>query len=286
MSLVAGATIAAFPRSRSSTRRRLAERAGDLGAARARRRGRLAARRGARARRRAGAGAASAPAPPGRGRRRCHRAAVDVLLLEQLWLPEILQASGWRGGGNVERRDQPVQVIPAFAVPVLAARTRNRVAAAGSSSHWRGSQGVPVEVALLWMVCSASAGRRARLIPGARGRSFAEVASMTRWRWASLVAACGPALVGAAHDASGGWTVAGRAAGDGGAASRPRSARSGTFVAAFVCLFLRRHRPPRRRRRGPDRRRHRHTRRFHAPDPVAAGRRSSASNKRDLTPCG
>ncbi len=135
------------------------------------------------------------------------------------WLPEILQSTGISEGraGTLNGVTNLVQVIPAFAVPVLAARTRNRIGllAAIVAATLAGIAGVLAapEVALLWMVVlglgqGASLGL-GLILPVLRGRTVDEVASMTAMAMGIgyLVAACGPALVGAAHDASGGWTV-------------------------------------------------------------------------------
>jgi CP family cyanate transporter-like MFS transporter len=135
------------------------------------------------------------------------------------WLPEILQASGISEGraGALNGATQLVQAIPAFAVPVLAARARDQRAllTAIVCFSLTGLAGVLAApgVALLWMVL-LGVGQGAALglglvLPVLRGRSAAEVASMTALMMGAgyIVAAGGPALVGAVHDATGGWTA-------------------------------------------------------------------------------
>jgi CP family cyanate transporter-like MFS transporter len=136
------------------------------------------------------------------------------------WLPEILQASGISEGraGTLNGVTNLVQLIPAFAVPVLAARTRSRIGllAAIVVATLAGIAGVLAApgVALVWMFV-LGLGQGAALgfgliLPVLRGGSADEVASMTAMAMGVgyVVAAGGPALVGAVHDASGGWTAA------------------------------------------------------------------------------
>jgi CP family cyanate transporter-like MFS transporter len=135
------------------------------------------------------------------------------------WLPEILQASGISEGraGTLNGVTNLIQVVPAFAVPVLAARARSRLAllVAIVACSLAGIAGVLAApgVALLWMVV-LGVGQGAALglgliLPVLHGRSTAEVASMTAMAMGAgyVVAAGGPALVGAVHDATGGWTA-------------------------------------------------------------------------------
>jgi CP family cyanate transporter-like MFS transporter len=133
------------------------------------------------------------------------------------WLPEILQASGISEGraGTLNGVTNLVQLIPAFAVPVLAARARSPrgvlLAIVGFTlSGIAGVLAAP-SFALLWMVV-LGIGQGAALgfgliLPVLRGRSAGEVASMTALAMGAgyIVASTGPALVGAVHDATGGW---------------------------------------------------------------------------------
>jgi CP family cyanate transporter-like MFS transporter len=134
------------------------------------------------------------------------------------WLPEILHADGISkdDAGFLTGLTQLIQVIPAFAIPVLAARSRNQYAllAAIVACTCGGLAGVLVApgVALLWMVVLGF-GQGGSLglgifFPVLRGRGPAEVASLTAMSMGVgyLIASAGPAIVGAVNDASGGWT--------------------------------------------------------------------------------
>ena len=135
------------------------------------------------------------------------------------WLPEILQASGISEGraGTLNGVTNLVQVIPAFAVPVLAARVRTQLwpllAIVGFSLAGIAGVLAAPGVALLWMLVlgigQGGALGLGLILPVLRGRSAAEVASMTALMMGAgyAVAAFGPALVGAVHDATGGWDV-------------------------------------------------------------------------------
>jgi CP family cyanate transporter-like MFS transporter len=133
------------------------------------------------------------------------------------WLPEILQASGISEGraGTLNGVTNLVQVLPAFAVPVLAARAPNQLGllaaiVAFSAAGIAGVLAAP-SVALLWMfvlgIGQGAALGLGLILPVLRGRTPAEVASMTAMAMGVgyLVAATGPALVGAVHDATDGW---------------------------------------------------------------------------------
>jgi CP family cyanate transporter-like MFS transporter len=133
------------------------------------------------------------------------------------WLPEILQASGISEGraGTLNGVSNLVQVIPAFAVPVLAARAASQrplllAIVAFTLAGIAGVLAAP-HVALIWMIV-LGIGQGAALglgliLPVLRGKTAAEVASMTALAmgFGYLIAAWGPALVGAVHDATGGW---------------------------------------------------------------------------------
>ncbi len=134
------------------------------------------------------------------------------------WLPEILHANGIGKGyaGFLTGLTQLIQVIPAFAIPILAARTRHQygLLAAIVACTSAGELGVLLApgAALLWMVVLGF-GQGGSLglgifFPVLRGRGPAEVASLTAMSMGVgyLIASTGPALVGAVRDASGGWT--------------------------------------------------------------------------------
>lgn len=133
------------------------------------------------------------------------------------WLPEILEASGISEGhaGTLNGVTNLIQLLPAFAVPVLAARASSQrpLLVAIVCFTFAGIAGVLAapSIALLWMVV-LGIGQGAALgfgliLPVLRGRSAAEVASMTALAMGAgyIVASTGPAIVGAVHDATGGW---------------------------------------------------------------------------------
>ena len=134
------------------------------------------------------------------------------------WLPEILTADGISEGraGTLSGVTQLVQLVPAFAVPVLAARRRSQLdlLAIIVASSLIGLLGVLLasEVALLWMVFlgigQGGALGLALMLPVLRGRGPGEVAGMAAMAMGVgyLIAAGGPALVGAVRDATGDWT--------------------------------------------------------------------------------
>jgi CP family cyanate transporter-like MFS transporter len=133
------------------------------------------------------------------------------------WLPEILTADGISKGyaGTLSGVTQLVQILPAFAVPVLAARARTQrgllaVIVATTLIGLLGVLLVP-DAALVWMVI-LGAGQGGALglgliLPVLRGRDPAHAASLTAMAMGVgyLIASTGPALVGAARDVSGGW---------------------------------------------------------------------------------
>ena len=133
------------------------------------------------------------------------------------WLPEILTANGIGEGyaGTLAGFTQLVQVVPAFAVPVLAARTRDQFGLLLTivGCTLAGLIGVLVApaAALLWMAIlglgQGGALGLGLILPVLRARGPAEVASLTAMSMGVgyLIAAAGPALVGAVRDATGGW---------------------------------------------------------------------------------
>ena len=135
------------------------------------------------------------------------------------WLPEILVADGISEGyaGTLSGITQLIQIAPAFAIPVLAARRASQtdllLIIVGTGLI--GLLGVELapDAALLWMVFlgigQGGALGLALILPVLRGRDAGQVASMTAMMMGVgyLIAACGPALVGAVFDATGDWTL-------------------------------------------------------------------------------
>jgi CP family cyanate transporter-like MFS transporter len=134
------------------------------------------------------------------------------------WLPEILESHGTSEGyaGFLSGVTQLVQALPAFAIPVLAARrpTQTHLLALIVGSSFAGLLGVLVApgAALLWMVVlgvgQGGALGLGLILPVLRGHDPGQVAGMTAMAMGVgyLIASAGPAIVGAVRDASGGWT--------------------------------------------------------------------------------
>jgi CP family cyanate transporter-like MFS transporter len=134
------------------------------------------------------------------------------------WLPELLEANGASEGyaGTLTGLTQLIQVAPAFAIPVLAARTRTQthLLALIVGTALAGLLGVLLapDAAVLWMVLlgigqGGSLGL-ALILPVLRGHDPAQVAGMTAMAMGVgyLIASTGPALVGATRDVTGDWT--------------------------------------------------------------------------------
>jgi CP family cyanate transporter-like MFS transporter len=135
------------------------------------------------------------------------------------WLPTILQAAGISKGhaGTLNGLSNLVQILPAFAVPVLAARARTQLGLLGVivAFELAGLTGVLAapHTAALWMIL-LGIGQGAALgfgliLPVLRGHSAAAVASMTALAMGAgyLLASTGPAIIGAIHDTAGGWDL-------------------------------------------------------------------------------
>ena len=134
------------------------------------------------------------------------------------WLPELLEADGFSAGyaGFLTGLTQLIQIAPAFAIPVLAARARSQIGvlAVIVGAGLVGLTGILVApgAALLWMVVlgigQGGALGLGLILPILRGRDAAQVAGMTAMSMGIgyLIASAGPALVGAVHDLSGDWT--------------------------------------------------------------------------------
>ena len=136
------------------------------------------------------------------------------------WIPTILEDHGYSAGsaGALQALSALVQLAPAFAVPVLAARRRDQV----GLLWWivllqlAGALGLllAIDVAPLWIVVlgigQGGALGLGLILPVLRGGSTASVAALTSMSLCVgyMVAAAGPWLLGAVHDAFGGWTVA------------------------------------------------------------------------------
>jgi CP family cyanate transporter-like MFS transporter len=134
------------------------------------------------------------------------------------WLPEILEADGASEGyaGFLSGLTQLIQIAPAFAIPVLAARrpAQTHLLAVIVGTGFVGLLGVLLwpDGAVLWMVIlgigQGGALGLGLILPVLRGRDPGQVAGMTAMSMGVgyLIAATGPALVGAVRDGTGGWT--------------------------------------------------------------------------------
>jgi MFS transporter, CP family, cyanate transporter len=135
------------------------------------------------------------------------------------WLPTILEEDGYSesAAGLLQALTNGVQFAPALLVPVLAARRSDQrpilvvlvaLAAAGVAGVL-----VAPGAAIAWMVVlgvgqGGSLGL-ALYLPVLRGAGAGAVAALTALSLSAgyLLASVGPALVGLAHDLSGGWTL-------------------------------------------------------------------------------
>ena len=136
------------------------------------------------------------------------------------WIPSVLEDAGFSKGeaGTLQALGVLMQLAPAFAVPVLAARSRNQIGVlfAIVGLALAGVLGLIVApgAALAWIVVfgigQGGALGLGLILPVLRGGDAASVASLTAMSLCVgfVVAAAGPWLLGAVHDATGGWTVA------------------------------------------------------------------------------
>ena len=136
------------------------------------------------------------------------------------WIPTVLKEAGFSEGeaGSLQALGALVQLAPAFAVPVLAARSRDQIgvllAIVGFSLAGVVGLIVAPGAALAWIVVfgigQGGALGLGLILPVLRGGDAASVASLTAMSLCVgyIVAAAGPWLLGAVHDATGGWTVA------------------------------------------------------------------------------
>jgi MFS transporter, CP family, cyanate transporter len=136
------------------------------------------------------------------------------------WLPSVLEDAGFSEGqaGTLQALGAIVQLAPAFAVPVLAVRRRDQrgVLAAIVAFSLAGVLGLMVApgAAAGWIVVlglgQGGALGLGLILPVLRGGDAASVAALTAMSLCVgyIVAATGPWLLGAVHDAAGGWTLA------------------------------------------------------------------------------
>ncbi len=136
------------------------------------------------------------------------------------WIPTVLEDNGYSAGtaGALQALSALVQLAPAFLLPVLAARRRDQV----SLLWWIvllqlfGALGLLlwIDAAPLWIVVlglgQGGALGLGLILPVLRGGGTASVAALTAMSLCVgyMVAAAGPWLLGAVHDAFGGWSVA------------------------------------------------------------------------------
>jgi CP family cyanate transporter-like MFS transporter len=135
------------------------------------------------------------------------------------WIPSILEDGGWssEAAGALLAFGALCGLVPAFVIPVLAARAsdQRRLMLAVVLVPSAGLTGLLVApgLALLWMVLigfgQSGALGLGLALPLRRGGDAATVATLTAMTLSVgyLVAAAGPWLLGAVHDASGDWTV-------------------------------------------------------------------------------
>jgi CP family cyanate transporter-like MFS transporter len=136
------------------------------------------------------------------------------------WFPTVLEDAGFSEGeaGSLQALGALVQLVPAFAVPVLAARSRDQVglllAIVGFSLAGVIGLILAPGGALAWMLIfgigQGGALGLGLILPVLRGGDAASVAALTAMSLCVgyMVAAAGPWLLGGVHDATGGWTVA------------------------------------------------------------------------------
>jgi len=136
------------------------------------------------------------------------------------WIPSVLEDSGYSEGeaGSLQALGAIVQLVPAFAVPVLAARSHNQIGLLAwiVGLQLAGVAGllVATDLAAAWIVVfgigQGGALGLGLILPVLRGGGAASVAALTAMSLCVgyIVAATGPWVLGAVHDAVGGWTVA------------------------------------------------------------------------------
>ncbi len=135
------------------------------------------------------------------------------------WIPSILEDGGWssEAAGGLLAFGALCGLVPAFLVPVLAARAPDQMRLLLAivllpSAGLLGVLALP-ELAPLWMVLigfgQSGALGLGLTLPIQRGGDAPTVATLTAMMLCVgyLVAAAGPWLLGAVHDAAGDWTV-------------------------------------------------------------------------------
>ena len=135
------------------------------------------------------------------------------------WIPTILEDGGWssEAAGGLLAFGALCGLVPAFLVPVLAARAEHHtwlllaivvVPAAGLAGVLASPGLAPLWMVLIGFGQSGALGL-ALALPIHRGGDAPTVASLTAMALCVgyLVAAAGPWLLGAVHDASGDWTL-------------------------------------------------------------------------------
>lgn len=135
------------------------------------------------------------------------------------WLPEILQDRGWSAGeaGALQALSSLVSIVPAFLVPLLAARRRAQtlvlvtivgVAASGVVGLLAAPGAAAAWVLVLGVGQGGSLGL-ALILPVLRAGGAGSVASLTAMMLCLgyLMASAGPWILGAVHDVSGGWNA-------------------------------------------------------------------------------
>ena len=136
------------------------------------------------------------------------------------WIPTVLEDAGFSAGGAgaLQALGALVQLVPAFAVQVLAARSDNQVAVllwiVGLQLVGVAGLLLATDLAAVWIVLfgigQGGALGLGLILPVLRGGDAASVAALTAMSLCVgyIVAAAGPWLLGAVHDAAGGWTLA------------------------------------------------------------------------------
>jgi CP family cyanate transporter-like MFS transporter len=136
------------------------------------------------------------------------------------WLPTVLEDAGFSKGtaGRLQAVGVLMQLAPAFAVPMLAARSRDQtrllLAVVGLALVGVLRMIVAPGSALAWVVLlgigQGGALGLALILPMLRSGDAGSVAALTAMSMCVgfVVAAAGPWLLGAVHDTSGGWTLA------------------------------------------------------------------------------
>jgi MFS transporter, CP family, cyanate transporter len=136
------------------------------------------------------------------------------------WIPTVLEDAGYSEGaaGSLQALGAVIQLVPAFALPVLAARSRDQIglllAIVGFSLAGVIGLIAAPGAALAWMLIfgigQGGALGLGLILPVLRSGDAATVGALTAMSLCVgyMVAATGPWVLGVAHDITGGWTVA------------------------------------------------------------------------------